>query len=95
MGQTLTKIANFGSAPFQEILESFKKFSSSVFVCQSTTSGEDFGNIGPYIGGVRAQKPPKNGYFVDAESVRKTLEIFNLTTTNALTDETSHDEVSS
>ena len=36
-----------------------------------------------HIGGTRAQKPPKKGYFVDAESVRKTLENFNLTTTNA------------
>ena len=34
--------------------------------------------------GVRAQKPPKKDYFVDADSVRKTLEIFNSTTTNAL-----------
>ena len=40
--------------------------------------------ISDHIGGVRAQKPPKKGYFVDAESVRKTLEIFNLTTTNAI-----------
>ena len=31
------------------------------------------------IGGVRAQKSPKKGYFVNAESVRKTLE-----TTNAM-----------
>ena len=45
--------------------------------------------------GVRAQKSPKNGYFMNAESVRETLEIFNLTTTNALTDETSHDKLSS
>ena len=37
-----------------------------------------------HIRGIRAQKPPKKGYFVDAESVRKTLEIFNLTTTNAI-----------
>ena len=37
-----------------------------------------------HTGGVRAQKPPKNGYFVDAEQVRKTLEIFNLTPTNAI-----------
>ena len=37
-----------------------------------------------HSGGVRAQQPPKKGYFVDAESVRKTLEIFNLTTTNAI-----------
>ena len=37
-----------------------------------------------HIGGVSAQKPPKKGYFVDAESVRKTLEIFNLTIANAI-----------
>ena len=37
-----------------------------------------------YIGGVRAQKPSKKYYFVDAKSVRKTLEVFNLTSTNAM-----------
>ena len=37
-----------------------------------------------YIGGVRAQKPLKKGYFVDAELVRKTLDIFNLTTANPM-----------
>ena len=37
-----------------------------------------------HIGEVSAQKPPKKGYFVDAESVRRTLEIFNLTTTKAI-----------
>ena len=37
-----------------------------------------------HIRGIRAQKPPKKGYFVDAESVRKTLEIFSLTTANAI-----------
>ena len=36
-----------------------------------------------HIGGVRVQKPLKNGCFVNAESVCKTLETFNLTTTNA------------
>ena len=34
--------------------------------------------------GVMAQKPSKKGYFMDAESVRKALKIFNLTTTNAI-----------
>ena len=34
--------------------------------------------------GVRVQKPPKKGHFVDAESVSKTLKTFNLTTTNAI-----------
>ena len=36
------------------------------------------------IEGARAPKPRKNGYFVDADSVRKTLEIFNSTTLNAI-----------
>ena len=33
---------------------------------------------------VRPQKPAEKGYFVDAKSVRQTLKIFNLTTTNAI-----------
>ena len=33
-----------------------------------------------HIGGLRAQKTPKKSYFVDAESVCKTLEIFNFPT---------------
>ena len=50
-----------------------------------------------YIGGIRSQKSPKKGYFEDAESVRETLEIFNLTNINVVkyTDETYHDYVSS
>ena len=36
------------------------------------------------IEGARAPKPPKTGYFVDADSVHKTLEIFNSTTLNAI-----------
>ena len=37
-----------------------------------------------HVGEVRAQKPPKKGYFVDADYVRTTLEIFNLATTNVI-----------
>ena len=40
--------------------------------------------LDPYFGGVRAQKPPKKGHFMDAASVWKTLKILNLTTTNAI-----------
>ena len=46
-----------------------------------------------HIGGVRAKKPSKKGYFEDADSVRKTLKIFNLTANE--TDETYHDYVRS
>ena len=50
-----------------------------------------------YIGGIRSQKSQKKGYFEEAESVRETLEIFNLTNINVVkyTDETYHDYVSS
>ena len=37
-----------------------------------------------HTGEVRAQKLPKKGYFADVESVHKTLEIINLTITNAI-----------
>ena len=37
-----------------------------------------------YIWGSKGQKPPKKGYFINAKSVRKTLETFNLTTTYAI-----------
>ena len=37
-----------------------------------------------YFGGVRAQKLPIKGHFVDAESVRKTLKNFKLATTNTI-----------
>ena len=40
--------------------------------------------LDPYFGGVKIQNPPKKGYFVDAESVSKTLKIFNLPTTNLI-----------
>ena len=38
----------------------------------------------PYFEGVRAQKLPIKGHFVDAELVRKILKIFNLATANAI-----------
>ena len=38
---------------------------------QTTSSGENFGNIGPYWGNKDPKKTPKKGSFVFAESVRK------------------------
>ena len=40
--------------------------------------------LDPYFAGVRAQKLPIKGHFVDAELVGKTLKNFNLATTNAI-----------
>ena len=36
------------------------------------------------FGGVRAKNLPKKGHFIDAESVRKTLKIYYLTSKNAI-----------
>ena len=83
-GSKLNQKCKFWIRRFSTKLESFKKLSNKVFVCQSATFGENFGKIGPCLGGVKAQKPPKKGYFTNAESVRKTLKTYNLTTTNAI-----------
>ena len=37
-----------------------------------------------HTGGVKAQKPSKKDYFLDAELLRKILEIFIVTTTNGI-----------
>ena len=47
--------------------------------------------LDPYIGEVRAQRLPKKGHFVDAESVRKTEKSFKLSKYKCYTDETYHD----
>ena len=60
--QSWTKSANFGSDPCPEILESIKKCSNSVFISQSITSGENFGNIGPYWGS-KDPKTSQKGFF--------------------------------
>ena len=44
----------------------------AMFLFARVPLSENFGNIRPYLGViVRAQKPPKKGNLVDAESVRK------------------------
>ena len=83
-GSNLNQKCKFWIRRFSTKLESFKKFSNKVFVYLSATFGENFGKIGSCFGGVRTQQPPKKGYFMDAESVRKTLKTYNLTTTYAI-----------
>ena len=63
-------------------MEKYQKVSK--YYVHDYASGKNSVILDPYFGGVRAQKRPKKGHFVDAESVRKTLENFNLATTNAI-----------
>ena len=66
--QSWTKSANFGSVSFPKILESFKNFPNSFFFPRILPLVR-ISAILDHIERVRAQKPPKNGYFVAAESV--------------------------
>ena len=77
-GQSWTKSTNFESVPFPLISNPSKKF-RTVFLFARVLPPVRISDLWDHIGAVRAQKPPKNGYFVDAESVRKSLEIFNVT----------------
>ena len=77
-GQSWTKSANCESVPFPLISNPSKKF-QTVFLFARVLPPVRISDILDHIGVVRAQKSPKNGYFVDAESVRKSLEIFNVT----------------
>ena len=72
-----------GPSPFHKYSHPSKNF-PSVFLFARVLPLVTILAILDCTGGVRAQKPPKNGYFVNAELVRKTLEILNLTSTNAL-----------
>ena len=47
----------------------------------TNTSGEIFSKIGQYLGELGSKNPTKKGYFIDDESVQKTFNIYNLTTT--------------
>ena len=82
-GQSWTKSANFGSVSFSLKLKSFKLFKQ----CFCLLEYYLWWKLRQYwttFEGARAQKPPKKSHFKDAESVRRTLETFNLTTTNAI-----------
>ena len=65
----------------------FKDYSKFVCFCEITISGENFSKIGAWV---RTQKLPKKGHFMDTESVRKSLKIFNLTKDECYTDKTYH-----
>ena len=68
---------------FHKYLNPSKKF-QTVFLFASVLPLMKMSAILDHIGGVRTQKPPKKDNFVAAKSVRKTLEIFNLTITNSI-----------
>ena len=60
------------------------KNSQTVFLLARVVPLVRISAILDYTGGVRAQKPPKKGYFVDDEWLSKMLKSFNLTTANPI-----------
>ena len=59
-------------------------FSGTMSNCLRNNLNSEGVDLRAQSGDVRAQKPLEKSYFMDAESVRKTLKNFNLTTTNAI-----------
>ena len=72
------KVLNLGPSFFHKYLSLSKDF-ETVLLFVRVLQLVRISAILAHIGRVRAQKPPKNIYFVDAE-----LEIFNLRTTNGI-----------
>ena len=81
-GQSWTKSANFRSASFSWKLNSFKFFFKQCFCLLEYYLKQECRQYWTIFGGIMTQKPSSEGHFMDAESVRKTLKTFNLTTTN-------------
>ena len=62
-------------------MQNLKDFLNTVFVF---ISAQNFSKIEKYLGEKGSKKSPKRGHFMDAESIQKTLNIFNLTITYAI-----------
>ena len=77
------KVLTLGPSLFHKYSNTSKNF-QTVFLSARVLTLVIISTILNNNGGVSAQKPPKEGYFVEAESVRKNLEILNLTTTGAV-----------
>ena len=74
-----TKTVNFACVSFEVILNILKDFSNAVFALLETTSGQKISARLNNILGCKGPKKPKRSHFMDAESVPKTLKIFNFT----------------
>ena len=77
------KVLSLGPSLFHKYLNPSKIYQTVLLLARVLPLVRNLAIL-DHIGGVRAQKPFKKGYSGDAESVRITLETFNLTTTNAI-----------
>ena len=58
------KVLTLDASLFHKNSNPSKKNSNNVLVCYSTTYGDNFGNIGPYLGGARAETLPKKDHII-------------------------------
>ena len=77
------KVLILGPSLFHKYSNTLKRFSNSVLFARLLPLVR-ISAMFDHTGGVKAQKPPKKDYFLDAELVRKILEIFIVTTTNGI-----------
>ena len=88
------KMLTLGPSLFHKYLNLSKKISNTVFVCWSTTSGENFSSIRPYWGS-KGPKTSKKRLFQGCWIGTQNLQNFQLNNPKCYTDETYHDYVSS
>ena len=89
-GQSWTKKANFG-CPVSVKIENFQRLFKLCLFLLYYYLWWKFQQNWTVFEGVRTQKLPIKGYFMDAESVRKALKFFNLTNHEWYTDKTYQD----
>ena len=77
------KVQTLGPSLFHECLNP-SSFFNQWFCLLEYYLWWEFRQYWTIFGRANAQKPPKKGYFMDAESVRKTLKTFKLITTNVI-----------
>ena len=82
----MDQTVNCGYVPFEpkKILKKPKLFLTQCFCIITEYLWWKFQHNLTLLGEVRTQKTLKKVHFMDAESVRKALKVFNLTTTNAI-----------
>ena len=89
-GQSWTKKANFG-CPVSVKIENFQRLLKRCLLLLNHYFWLKFQQNWTVFEGLRTQKLPKKGHFMDAESVRKALKMFNLTNYECYTDKTYQD----
>ena len=78
-----TKTVNFVCVPLESKFKLLRDFSNSVCLIGRLTLVKISTRLNN-IWESKAQKPPKRNHSMDAESIRKTLKIFNFTNSNAI-----------